>query len=468
MYIIIFNLYIKETENSFFLKKTLYIFLLLLLVVSSAARENTRADIVWGNSYYYNINVGDSIWFEETLVQLLAVDKHYNQLKIGNDTLWLKVSRRSLPEISGSLNVFVADNVNVKHLAKNKKVHGLLSGDALICLSGINSSWLDANQVVFPVAFNDGFVWSGEEETYMFSYYPTKENTYDTYPGIAMNMNDARGLEKHWIVALEASEVVWIEKGEAEETECVLLASQTSPGIYFVYDALYRKNIEVRKGQKLERGELIGTAWGDDKWGFLHLAVVYSDSAPTFENRFDNCLNFFPQLYEMYYKHSYGVSKSFSKGKIEFGGAPHLNGNVQNASAFEQYYGKGWEFDHWNPAEKVEWVTKGNNGNVRLGKVMFKGTPARCTNPENYFEYEINVRNGVYRIRAKIGDIEKPSWQKLSFENQLTPEYSLAAGEQKWTSEKVVRVEDHKLNIRIYFEGNKVAGLSELDFQQAY
>ncbi|WP_167618882.1 hypothetical protein [Maribellus sediminis] len=450
------------------MKKPFYILLLLMLGLVSAANENSRADIVWGNSFYYNMNVGDSISFEGTTVQLLDIDKHCNQLKIGNDTLWLKVSRRSLPVISGPVSVFVADNVNIKHLAKNKKVHGLLTGDALICLTGSSSSWLDLNTVFFPVAFNDGFVWYGEEETYMFSYYPTKDNNYDTYPGIAINMNDARGLQKHWIVAIEDCEVVWIEDSDVEEAKCLLLASMANPGIYYVYDGLFRKNIEVRKGQKLERGELIGTAWGDDKWGFLHLAVIYSDSAPSFENRYENCLNFFPQLYTMYYKYSYGVTKTFSKGKIEFGGAPRLNGNVQNVSAFEGYYGKGWEFDHWNVTEKVEWVTKGDAGNARLSKVLFKGTPARCTNPENYFDYVINVRNGVYRIRAKVGDVEKSSWQKLAFENQLTEAYSLLPGEQKWTSEKVVKVEDHKLNVRIYYDGNKVAGLSEIVFQQAY
>jgi hypothetical protein len=450
------------------LKKLLYIFVLILVTMSSVAREQSNADIIWGNSHYYNMNIGDSVWFDGTVVELLDVNLHCNLLKIGEDTLLLKVSRRSLPSMSGSLNVFVADNKNVKHLAKNKSVHGLLKADALVCLSGVGTNWLNLNSVVFPVAFNDGFLWSGEEETYMFSYYRTGEKTYDTYPGMAINLNDARGLEKHWIVAVEDCSVVWIEEDESRNTACLLLASDANPGIYFVYDALYQKTIEARKGQKLKRGELIGTAWGDEDWGFVHLAVVYSENVPEYGNRYDNCLNFFPQLYEMYYKYSYGISKSFTKGKIEFGRSPVINGNVQNASAFEEYYGKGWSFDHWNVVEKVEWVTKRNGGNVRLSKTLFKGTPASSTNPDNYYEYIINVRNGVYRVRAKVGDVEKASWQKLAFENQLTPAYSLEQGQQTWTSEKVVKINDHKLHVRIYFDGNTVAGLSEIVFQQAY
>ncbi|WP_340112276.1 hypothetical protein [Maribellus mangrovi] len=448
------------------MKTLFYIFVWMIFAMTAFGSKQSDADIKWGNSHYYNLNIGDSIWFDGISVKLLEVEKHRNLLKVGNDTLWLKVARRSLPSLSGSLNVFVADNINVKHLAKNKSIHGLLKADALVCVSGVGTSWLDLNSVVFPVTFNDGFMWSGEEETYMFSYYPTGEKSFDTYPGIGINLNDARGLEKHWIVALEDCSVVWIEKGEY--ASCVLLASDAHPGIYFVYEGLYNKNIEVKKGQNLIRGELIGTAWGDEDWGFLHLAVIYSEEVPEYSNRYDNCLNFFPQLYEMYYKHGFGIAKSFSKGKIEFGRSPQINGNVQNASAFEEYYGKGWEFDHWNVAEKVEWVTKRNSGNVRLSKNLFKGTPARSTNPENYYEYLINVRNGVYRIRAKVGDVENASWQKLAFENQLTLAYSLEQGQQTWTSEKVVKISDHKLRVRIYFDGNKIAGLSEIVFQQAY
>ncbi|HKI89127.1 MAG TPA: hypothetical protein VKA38_08875, partial [Draconibacterium sp.] len=131
---------------------------------------------------------------------------------------------------------------------------------------------------------------------------------------------------------------------------------------------------------------------------------------------------------------------------------------------------KGWLLGDWNTADKVEWVLKGNQGNVRLRKELFTGTAAKATNPYNYFDYEINVKNGVYRVRAKVGDLFLPSWQKIAFEGLDADTFQLASGEMQWTSEKIVKVKDGKLNVRIFIDEmeNKTAGLSEIVFQQAY
>jgi hypothetical protein len=63
-----------------------------------------------------------------------------------------------------------------------------------------------------------------------------------------------------------------------------------------------------------------------------------------------------------------------------------------------------------------------------------------------------------------------PSSQKIDFEGIAVGNYNLEAGEQKWTDERVVKVTDYKLTVRIHVDkGNqKVAGLSEIVFQQAY
>lgn len=435
------------------------------------AHDDTTPDFVWGNSSYFNLNKGDSIRFKGVVVSLLGVHGNWNKVKIGTDTLQLKVAQRSLPTVVQEINAFVADNYAVAELTRDTAVHGLLTKDALLCLSPRSKKLLDRQNFVFPVTFNHGFVWSGEEDSYLFSL--TREKPADQYrpfPGMGLNLHEARGEAIHWIAALEACTVEWIETRDRDASACVLLSSVKHPGIYYVYDRLYKKNLEVRKGQNLQKGELIGTAWGDDKWGYFQLAVVYGSQPPAYENRYANVVNCFPQMYELYYRHALALSRTFSKGKIEFGRLPERCGNVQNASAFEQYLGKGWLFDHWNTADKLEWVARGESGNVRLQKKVFDGTLAACSNPQPFFEYAIAVKNGTYRIRAKVGDVEKTSWQNVCFEKVDAGTLMLAAGEQKWTSEKIVRVSDYRLHVRIYLNpaGDTVAGLSEIVFQQVY
>jgi hypothetical protein len=391
--------------------------------------------------------------------------------------VWVKVSRRSLPVVADGLRLFVADNKNVKNITDDKQVHGLLLKDALICISAAEKEMLDPNSYVFPVSFNDGFTWNAQEDSYMFSYMGKTSvdsgNYYRSYEGIGLDLNDARGLEKHWVVAMEKSTVVWVEDKNLDENDkraCVLLNSEANPDIYYVYDYLYTKNLEVKKGQKLMRGELIGTVWGDKFWGHLQLAVIKSDTVPVYGQHLFHSVNFFPQLYELYFKQSYSLAKSYQRGKIEFGRATVYCGNQKNTAAYEAYSGKGWVLGQWNISDKVDVVERGEEGNVRLKKVLFSDSAAKSRNPENYYDYEVNVKNGVYRLRAKVGDVYLPSSQKIEFEGIAVGNYSLEAGEQKWTAERVVKVTDYKLTVRIHIDkGNqKVAGLSEIVFQQAY
>ena len=142
----------------------------------------------------------------------------------------------------------------------------------------------------------------------------------------------------------------------------------------------------------------------------------------------------------------------------------------KNTSAYENYSGAGWELGKWNVADKVDYVLKGLEGNVRLWKKMFAGTIAECLNPSNFYDYEISVHNGVYRIRAKMGDLSLPTWQKIAFEGIDAGTISNEKAVFNWTSEKVVKVNDGKLTIRIYVDpaNEKPAGISEIVFQRAY
>jgi hypothetical protein len=181
-------------------------------------------------------------------------------------------------------------------------------------------------------------------------------------------------------------------------------------------------------------------------------------------------LNVFPQFYELYFKRTINFTKSFTRGRIEFGRPRWVNGNQKNLHAFEEYSGKGWQLGGWNVFDKVDWASRGEEGNARLGKIMFGTIKQGNSNPDNYFDYEINVKNGVYRIRAEVGDVEQESWQKIVFEGLEAGTIICKAGEKKWTNEKVVRINDRRITVRIYVDTHnaKVAGLSQLVFQRAY
>ena len=457
-------------------KLIIILFLCASHVLFGSEQQATPPDFTWGNACYFNINVGESISFNKTEIELIQVENHFNKIRIDKDTISIKVGRRTLPEIVGNLSIFVADNRNVKGLSQEKNLHGLLKKDALICLSLSTSSLLDPNSYIFPISFNDGFLWSTDEDSYMFSALNSvekKNKGFDTNAGIDFDLQDARGIEKHWIVAIENSTVVWIENINYDKTGkevSVLLESESQPGIYYLYQHLNSKKTEVKKGQQLMRGEPIGTIWGDETWGHLTFSVVKSDSIITPKNFRQNVVNCFPQIFELYFKRTTAYPKSFSKGRIFFGKSSTQNGNQKNATAFESYTGKGWNLGKWNTADKVDYVFKGSDGNVRLGKKLFEGTILECTNPNDFYDYQINVHNGVYRIRAKMGDIISPTWQKISFEGIDAGIIAIGKAGFNWTSEKVVKVNDGKLTIRIFIDptNEKPAGISEIVFQRAY
>lgn len=458
------------------MRKIQFILIILLgFEFGLKAQNQTVPDFTWGNAFYFNINIGESIYFKGTQIKLLKIENQFNQIQIGNDTLLLKVSKRTLPFSNGELQIFVADNKNIKAITQKKEIHGLLKKDALFCLCDAHSPFLDPVNYIFPVSFNDGFLWSTEEDGYMFSYMNHTERKlkgYETNPGIKFDLHDARGIDKHWIVAIENSTVIWVEdknQDAAGKEANVLLESQSQPGIYYLYKHLYNKKVEVKKGQLLEKGDPIGTIWGDESWGNLHFAVIKSDTIPAIYEINNNVVNCFTQLFELYFQKSTGYARSFTKGRILFGKPRSQNGSQKNAGPFETYSGKGWITEKWNVADKVDYAIKFNDGNVRLGKTLFSGSLAECTSPNNWYDYEINVHNGTYRIRAKIGDVLLPSWQKVVFNGIEAGVFTLKAGEFVWTSEKVVKVIDGKLTIRIFVDekNEKPAGISEIVFQKA-
>lgn len=451
-----------------------YIIVVIVFAIAGrvSAQQNTEADFIWGNSHFYNLTIDECIFFKQLEVKLLKIEKHYNQVKIGNDTLWLKVARHSLPEELSGIRIYVADNKIIKSLTPDDGKHGLLKGDALICLSDLATPLLNPSQFVFPVSFNDGFRWTAEEDSYPLSFYRNEtrggSKTYYSYPGLGIDLHDARANQKHWLVAVEDSRVVWVHNQGNEAT--VLLESKSLKGIYYMYSHLFSNNVAVKKGQDLIRGDVIGTAWGDKSWGHTVVSVVKPGAEPLPGEDPSHVINAFPHWFELYFQKGESMSRFYTRGRVTFGRPAWVNGNRKNTGSYNKFTGKGWLLGRWNPADRVEWETHGENGVARLSKTLFEGTPAQCTNPLEYYEYVINVRNGTYRIRAKVGDINKPSWQKIEYEGVSAGTKSLDAGEQEWTAEWAVKVTDGTLNIRIHYDAEnlRVAAISEIVFQQAY
>ena len=439
--------------------------------VSLLAQNNVIPDFTWGNVAYFNLNVGESFRYLEKEISLLSIENLCNTIVVEGDTINLKISQRSVPGNINGVKIFVADNRNLSLVDENMLIHGLLKKDALIAVCSISNFLLDENHYVFPVNFNEGFMWNLESDDYLFSAVQLDNSAtkFKINYGIDFNLQDDNGMAKHWMVAIENSKVVWIKDYDSEKDSrriAVLLESESQSGIYYFYGNLYHRNLEVREGQKMIKGELIGTVLSEKDWGSAYFSVLKSDTIPGISDVKTNVINFFPQLFELYFNKSFRFSKLFSKGNIVLGNVNPKN--EKNNLSFEEYTGKGWLLDCWDKAGKVPFIDSNTGSNARLKKVLFEGTNLESKNPENYFDYEINVNNGTYRIRVKVGDIELATWQKVEFENRSAGEFSLSRGEQEWTAERIVRVEDGRLTVRIYVDPEgKAAGISEIVFQRA-
>ena len=459
-----------ENRTIFLKKHFLILFLLILGVDGLFGQTAMKPDFTWNNASYFNVNKGESVFYENTEIRLLSVSNQFNTIKVGVDTVQCRVSRRTPAITTGGLRIFVADNFRIKAISGSAGAHSLLQKDALICVSSAETPMLNTLDFVFPVSFNDGFVWSCDEDSYLYSFKRQLQSQQCVAEGIDFDLHDARGIEKHRIVAVENSTVVWIfEDGKSKNEVSVLLQSNSQPEIFYLYSHLFSKKIEVRKGQTLEKGEILGTIWGDNQWGHLTFSVINSAAIPEPGNCADGIINGFPNLFELYHQTTAGYNKTYRKGRIFFGKPAFYNGNQKNASDFEDYSGKGWITANWNIAEKTETAAKGSEGNVRLGKVLFKGTRAEVKNPVGWYDYEIRVPNNAYRIRVRLGDVEQATWQRVAFENIDAGTFILEKGQMGWTSERVVKVNDERLTIRIYIDesGEKPAGISEIVFQQA-
>jgi hypothetical protein len=457
-----------------------FIFFLLIFLTAEvfqvvSAQEGTGKSFRWGNVTYINLSLGEIYNFEGKEIELLAGRNSFNKLRVDNDTAWLKVCYRSASSSLGELKIFVADNKAVKALASDRTLHGLLNGDALIAVTRGEKPLMDPYRFIFPVSFSGGYIWRNDEDSYFLSYQGGTNPKIIAglqYPGVGLDIPNGRGSAKFGVLALESGKIAWIDTKEGisgQPSAALCLASATDRGIYYIYQGLYNKYIFVKNNQEVVRGDEIAYIWGDGLWEHLQFAVVRSDSVPDPRHWSGHLVNFFPQLMELYYGKQPAGSPMFTRGQISFGTPTGAKGNIKNASAFEEYQGTGWKLDKWNTADKVEWVSNKLTGNVRLSGTLFEGQPAQCTNPETFYDFEISVPEGIYRVRANMGDCYVQTWQKVEFENVTAGTYLINPGLFTWTPERTVRVKDGYLTIRIYLgEQNQKAGINSIVFQKVY
>lgn len=458
-------------DHAHLLPQRLGAFLLLSVIATFAPAADFPDDppgaVGWGNAHYVDLAVGQAYPLFGRKIQLVAVDNNVCTVSVDGVEARLRMARQERPAVVNGVRIFVADTRPVADLtteANFPQSHAATSRDALLCLSAPAQSLLDPARFTFPVSRNDGYRWTMDENSHMFAYLrPTR-----SHEGIDLNLMEARGQEIHTVVAIEDAVVRWIESGNIPEA-CLLLQSASRPGIFYLYQHLNRDKVYVQPGQKVTRGQKMAHIWGDGRWGHLHFAVLACREPPPFKDRYQNLLNCFPQLYELWHGTLDVIAAPVSSGEFRFAQEYWRNGNRRRLHAYTDTIGYGWLLGDWCAAGKVE-ASFPNDGthpgeSARLRKVMHVQTRSPATNPHDWFDFEVAVVNGFYKVKAEIGDAYTSTWQRIEFEGVDAGIHVLANGEMKWTPEKLVEVEDGRLTLRIHLkDGQTNAGVRELDF----
>jgi hypothetical protein len=423
----------------------------------------------WGNAVYVNLNIGDTIPCLGKTVTLLDVTADVATVSVDGKTRKLTMARLTLPTVINGVRVFVADTRPAASLTTDEKyplVHAALMGDALLCLSDPARPLLDPERFTFPISRDDGFRWSMAENSHMFAYLRPQRS----HEGIDIDLTAARGKEIHALVAIEDGTVRWVEHGQPPEA-CLLLESASQPGLYYIYQHLNRDKLSVRPGQTVKRGERLAYIWGDWRWGHLHFSVVGGGGQPGYADRYRYLLNCFPQLAELWHGSLSIETPIYASGTFRFANQYWEDGNTQRLNAWSDVLGYGWLLGDWCAAGKVEHSLPDEGGkpfqSARLSNLMHAQTNQPARNPQDWFDFEVAVKNGTYGVRAEVGDHYAATWQLIEFEGTDAGTFELPGGELAWTEEKHVAVRDGRLTTRIRLrDGRTPAGLRNLVFER--
>lgn len=434
--------------------------------MSTALHEQVHAatqSVQWSNATYVDLTLGQTYWYRDKPVRLLSMQSDYCTVEIDGDRRELIVARRTVPRVVGGLRVFVSDNRNVKGLTSDGDNHGFCRTDAVVCLSDPSQPLLDPNRFGFPVSRQDGYQWSMEEGSHMFAYLGLATykgaDYYRSHEGIDLDMHEARGKVLHPLVAVESGTILWY-RDRAENGVVVVQRSDVESAIHYVYTHLNRDQLWVHEGQHLERGQPLGCIWGDAVWGHLHFAVTAPSQTPKPHTRYAQLLNTFPQLYELYHGDLKPRPRLWREGTWIFNEAKQFCNNKQRNYAYDQVVGYGWDLGKWCTANSVE-------PGVRLSKTIHRGTPAEATNPNDYFDFVVDVEPGMYRTRAKVGCHYESSWQQVLFNGVNAHVFHPSAGDFLWTPWREVEAPDGRLVMRVrLLDAKTYAGVKELHFRK--
>ena len=95
------------------MRYSFFTILFLIACFFGAAQEDSKPDFIWGNVSYFNLNRTESIFYNSAEIKLLALKNQFNTIKIGQDTISIKVSKRTLAIPGSGIRLFVADNKHV-------------------------------------------------------------------------------------------------------------------------------------------------------------------------------------------------------------------------------------------------------------------------------------------------------------------------------------------------------------------
>jgi hypothetical protein len=438
-----------------------------ILAMQPAAGYVTR----FGNGFFYDMRVGDSLSFGKTTIALESVTRQFCVFTVAGRRVDIKVSKLTPPVIAGGLRLFVADNHYVKSLTDDPDVHGLLTKDALVCLSDASLPLLDPAAYTFPISRRDGYVWDMGENSYTFSYlgpHWNDKSRFRSHEGTDLDMHDGRGIEKHPIVAVEDGVIEWSlrELGGDKNEGCVLLRSASNPGIHYVYKHLYSRSVTVNAGERVRKGDFIGYIWGDGMWGHLHFAVVQRDTVPAYQGRYTNTLNAFAYLCQLWNGTPDAVPRVHTAGTFHFGRLKGASRNVRYAQAYTPSLGYGWLIDDWCGADNLEAIPYDTVGFIKLQRTVHAGSRAECTNPTDYYDFRVRVENGTYSLRVLVGDYYEKSFQRVEAHGSDLGTRTLDKGEVAWTNAHTVDVRDGFLTVRIFYADHVSAGISALEFRR--
>lgn len=447
------------------------LFLSLFLVKATAAISSEA--VTFGNAVYVNLSVGEKFNYLGKTIEVVALKNHLTQIKVERDTAWLKVARRLLPTEIGGLRVFVSDQINVKNLTTDPEKHNLLQKDVLLSISDPSKPLLDPYKFTFPISNRDGYEWMMEEDSHMFAYLGANEwfglDYFRSHEGIDMNMHEARGKEIHPLVAIEDATVILVADSTVTKSYdgCIILKSDSQKDIFYVYKHTNPRTHKVKEGQKVKKGDVLSYIWGDNVWGHLHFAIVHRTDTPGYNDRYTNLLNVFPQMYEVDNGHLKTKKNVRNEGHFTFGHRKQLCRNFKRLDEYNELIGYGWKLGEWCKPQRVESVESDWGGNARLNKVLYSNSKAESENPKSYFDFEVDVENGIYEVNAIIGDSFAPTSQKLFFEDKEIGTFKVNKGEYKKTDSFKVNVKDNKLTVRLELTDDETtAGINELNFKK--